>query len=66
MVEVIVTYAPREKVRRVRVVTFKVDVDTLREIDRVAEELGMNRSELIRKAVLEFISKSAAGLHQES
>ena len=53
--ELVVTYAPREKQKRVRVVTFKIDVDTLRLIDEAAENLGLNRSELIRRAVIEFI-----------
>ena len=53
--EVIVTYAPRVRERKVKVVTFKLDIDTLRELDEVAERLGMSRSELIRRALEDFI-----------
>ncbi|MCE4611357.1 MAG: ribbon-helix-helix domain-containing protein [Desulfurococcales archaeon] len=55
--EVIITYAPREREKRVKVVTFKLDVDILREVDEIAESLGMSRSELIRKAIEDFIRR---------
>jgi hypothetical protein len=57
VVEIVVTYAPREKQSRVKVVTFKVDAATLQKIDEAAESLRMTRSELIRKAVMEYIAR---------
>jgi len=40
-----------------RVVTFKVDIELVDEIDRAAKRLGMSRSELIRKAIIEFLKQ---------
>ncbi|MCE4603715.1 MAG: ribbon-helix-helix protein, CopG family [Aeropyrum sp.] len=53
--EIIVTYGPRRKEKRVKVVTFKVEVDLLEEIDRHAEKRGLSRSELIREAIMRYI-----------
>ena len=39
----------------VRVVTFKLDDELLRDLDRVADELGVTRSEVIRMALKAFI-----------
>ncbi len=39
----------------VRVVTFKLDDELLRDLDRVAGELGVTRSEVIRMALKAFI-----------
>ncbi len=38
-----------------RVVTFKVDEDFLREIDYYSEQLGLSRSEFIRLAIEKMI-----------
>jgi len=39
----------------VRVVTFKLSEDELEELDRKAAMLGIPRSELIRKAIREYL-----------
>ena len=39
----------------VRVVTFKLDDELLRDLDRVADELGVTRSDVIRMALKAFI-----------
>ena len=59
MMEVIVTYAPREREKKIKVVTFKLDVDILRELDEMAESMGVSRSELIRKAIEDFLRRRA-------
>ena len=38
-----------------RVVTFKIDEDTLEELNFLALKLGMSRSELIRQAIQLFL-----------
>ncbi len=40
-----------------RVVTFKMDPHMLERVDRIAKELSMSRSELIRAALEEFLLK---------
>jgi metal-responsive CopG/Arc/MetJ family transcriptional regulator len=40
-----------------RVVTFKVEEELLREMDIYSEELGMNRSEFIRYAIERLIEE---------
>ncbi|MEM2079862.1 MAG: ribbon-helix-helix protein, CopG family [Sulfolobales archaeon] len=44
-------------VRLVRVITFKLDEETILKLNRVANELGISRSEVIRAAILSYISK---------
>ncbi len=43
-----------------RVVTFKMDPQLLELVDRTARELSISRSELIRAAIEEFLSKLGA------
>ncbi|MEM2006494.1 MAG: ribbon-helix-helix protein, CopG family [Sulfolobales archaeon] len=40
-----------------RVITFKLDEETILKLNRVANELGISRSEVIRAAILSYISK---------
>jgi metal-responsive CopG/Arc/MetJ family transcriptional regulator len=40
-----------------RVVTFKIDPQMLEKLDKLARELSMSRSELIREAINEFLLK---------
>ncbi len=48
--EVIIEYKPTKN--RIRIVTFKLDEKTLREIDNCVKREGLtHRSELIRKAI---------------
>ncbi len=44
-----------------RVVTFKLDEETVEKLNRVAEMLGISRSELIRAAILNYIREKAVG-----
>ncbi len=44
-----------------RVITFKLDEETVEELNRVAEMLGVSRSEVIRVAILRFIRENAVG-----
>ena len=38
-----------------RVVTFKIDETLLEELDRYAARVGLARSDVIRKAIIEYI-----------
>ena len=51
----------RDRYKRVtfRVITFKVSREALEVIDKAARSLGMNRSELIRAALSEFLRRHA-------
>ncbi|MCX8184331.1 MAG: ribbon-helix-helix protein, CopG family [Sulfolobales archaeon] len=40
-----------------RIVTFKLDEETLLKLNRVADELGISRSEVIRAAISSYINK---------
>ncbi|MEO3993655.1 MAG: CopG family transcriptional regulator [Desulfurococcaceae archaeon TW002] len=40
-----------------RIVTFKLDEITLRKLDELASKLGLSRSEIIRLALLNYMSK---------
>jgi predicted transcriptional regulator len=40
-----------------RIVSFKIDKDTLERLDRYALRVGKSRSQIIREAVNEFINK---------
>ena len=40
-----------------KVVTFKIDNDTLEMLDKYARRVGKSRSQIIREAVRDFISK---------
>lgn len=40
-----------------RVITFKLDDETILKLNRVAGELGMSRSEVIRVAIASYLSK---------
>ncbi|MUN29988.1 ribbon-helix-helix protein, CopG family [Sulfuracidifex metallicus] len=40
-----------------RVVTFKVEVDLLEQLDRYAMRYGLNRSEAIRKAIEKVVNE---------
>ncbi len=55
--EILVTYAPRDRQPRIRVVTFKMDLDSIEAMDRAARKLGLSRSEFIREAILKYISE---------
>ncbi|MEM0065574.1 MAG: ribbon-helix-helix protein, CopG family [Sulfolobales archaeon] len=44
-----------------RVITFKLDEETILELNKVASELGISRSEVIRAAILSYISKKTNG-----
>lgn len=41
-----------------RIVTFKVDEALLEKIDRFAEREGLTRSEVIREAIIAYLSRS--------
>ncbi|GBF09326.1 ribbon-helix-helix domain-containing protein [Aeropyrum pernix] len=56
--EIIVTYAPRRREKRIKVVTFKIEADLLEEIDRRAEKKGLTRSEFIREAILKQLHQA--------
>jgi len=43
---------------RMRVVTFKIDEDLLRKLDDYASIMGETRSEVIRKAIEDYISRN--------
>jgi metal-responsive CopG/Arc/MetJ family transcriptional regulator len=43
-----------------RIVSFKIDNDTLEMIDKYAKRVGKTRSQIIREAVRDFISKKFA------
>jgi len=43
-----------------KVVSFKIDNDTLEMIDKYAKRVGKSRSQIIREAVRDFISKKFA------
>ena len=43
---------------RTRTVTFKVDERLVWLLDRVAEEKGMNRSDAIRQAIVEWLRRN--------
>ena len=38
-----------------RVITFKIDEDFLKEVDKYAMNHKLNRSEIIRQALMEFL-----------
>ncbi|MEM0014546.1 MAG: CopG family transcriptional regulator [Zestosphaera sp.] len=40
-----------------RIVTFKLDEITLRRLDELATKLGLSRSEIIRLALMNYISR---------
>jgi len=40
----------------VRIITFKIEEELLNEIDKLCNELGMTRSELIRFALMALVS----------
>jgi len=42
---------------RMRIVTFKLDEETLEKLDELARSVGVPRSELIRKAIEDFLRK---------
>jgi len=42
-----------------RVVTFKVDDELLKMLDLTASRLGVPRSELIREAIIKYLSRSS-------
>ncbi len=42
---------------RLRIVTFKIEEDLLEEIDRIAREMGGSRSDVIRRALVLYISR---------
>jgi len=44
-----------------RVVTFKLDDRTLEELDKLANEMGMPRSWLIREAIYRFLTQYGSG-----
>lgn len=41
----------------VRVITFKLDEETLLKLDKVASSLGLSRSEIIRLAIGEYLNR---------
>ncbi|MCS7098837.1 MAG: ribbon-helix-helix protein, CopG family [Sulfolobales archaeon] len=40
-----------------RIVTFKLNEETLLKLNQVADELGISRSEVIREAISSYINK---------
>ena len=40
-----------------RIITFKIDDELLERLDLVAQRVGATRSELIRKAIIMYITK---------
>ncbi len=42
---------------RLRIVTFKIEEDLLEEIDRIAREMGGSRSDVIRRALILYVSR---------
>lgn len=40
-----------------KIITFKIDENTLAKIDLLAHETGINRSEHIRKAIMLYLNK---------
>ncbi len=40
-----------------RIITFKIDDELLERLDLVAQRIGATRSELIRKAIIMYITK---------
>jgi len=43
--------------REMKVISFKIPVDLLKELDQAALELGTNRSAILRSLVEEFLRK---------
>ncbi|MEM1622605.1 MAG: ribbon-helix-helix protein, CopG family [Sulfolobales archaeon] len=39
-----------------RVITFKLDEETVSELNKVASKLGISRSEVIRAAILNYVN----------
>lgn len=39
------------------VVTFRIDIETLEELEKIANELGFDRSDVIRLAIRELIRR---------
>lgn len=43
--------------KKLPVITFRIDEETLRELDKIASELGFDRSDVIRLAIRELIRR---------
>jgi len=43
--------------KKLPVITFRIDEETLRELDKIADELGFDRSDVIRLAIRELIRR---------
>ena len=43
--------------KKLPVITFRIDEETLRELDKIAGELGFDRSDVIRLAIRELIRR---------
>ncbi|AFH42253.1 hypothetical protein FFONT_0263 [Fervidicoccus fontis Kam940] len=41
-----------------KIITFKLDEELLERIDMLAQESGTNRSDIIRKAIIMYLSKA--------
>lgn len=45
--------------RLVRVITFKLDEETIVRLNKIADELGVTRSEIIRAAIFSYIRRKS-------
>ncbi len=48
-----------------KVITFKVEEDLLRKLDALAAEFGLSRSELIRNALILYLSKQSESVKKK-
>ena len=53
--QLIIEYQPGER-NKLRIVTFKIEPEKLELLDKTASMLGLNRSELIREAIKQYIN----------
>ncbi len=51
---------------RLRIITFKIDEETLMRLDAVSRKTGIVRSELIRKAIELYLNKIGNELEQRT
>lgn len=47
-----------------RVITFKLDEETLLKLDKAASSLGLSRSEVIRSAISEYLNRRHGAGHK--